>query len=85
MVKARKTRGGGSLTREQFLLREIRIVAALRLQGLTDADIMARVEEQNLFQYPNTTDIRRITRACLYRLTRSTQACLVSPKSSPKS
>lgn len=67
MVKARKTRGG-SLTREQFLLREIRIVAALRLQGLTDADIMARVEEQNLFQYPNTTDIRRITRACLYRL-----------------
>ena len=38
------------------------------MQGLSDAEIMVRVEEQNLFQYPNTTDIRRITRACLYRV-----------------
>lgn len=66
--KIQKNSGGGSLTREQFLLREIRIVAALRLQGLNDAEIMARAVEENLFQYPSATNLRRIARTCLCRL-----------------
>ena len=66
--KCQKNSGGGSLTREQFLLREIRIVAALRLQGLTDAEIIARAVEENLFQYPSATNLRRIARTCLCRL-----------------
>ena len=31
---------GGSLTREQFLLSEIRKVASLREQGVSDSDII---------------------------------------------
>ncbi len=60
--------GGGSLTREQFLLREIRIVATLRLQGLADAEIIQRVLDENLFQYPSKTNLRRIANVCLARL-----------------
>ena len=41
---------GGVLTREQFLLPEMRIVAALRLDGVSDDDIIARVKHDNLFQ-----------------------------------
>lgn len=63
-----KPRGGGSLTREQFLLREIRIVAALRLQGLSDTQIIQRVLDENLFQYPSKTNLRRIANVCLARL-----------------
>ncbi len=63
-----KPRGGGSLTREQFLLREIRIVATLRLQGLTDTEIVQRVLDENLFQYPSKTNLRRIANVCLARL-----------------
>lgn len=43
--------GGGSLTREQFLLREMHIVAGLRLRGEQDDDIVERVRRENLFQY----------------------------------
>lgn len=63
-----KPRGGGSLTREQFLLREIRIVATLRLQGLSDGEIVQRVLDENLFQYPSKTNLRRIANVCLARL-----------------
>ena len=59
----------GALTREQWLFREIRIIARLRLdEGLSDADIVDRVVEQNLFQYPTERELKSITRACLLRL-----------------
>ena len=43
---------GGVLTREQFLPHEMRIVAALRMQGASDEQVSVRVKSENLFQYP---------------------------------
>lgn len=60
----------GSLTREQWLFREVRIVARLRLdEDLSDADIVERVVEQNLFQYPTERELKSIARALCRRLT----------------
>ena len=58
----------GSLTREQFMFQEMRISARLRLEGLIDQDIIAKVYEGNLFQYPTEREIKSKCRACLKRL-----------------
>ena len=61
-------RGGGSLTREQFLMREMRIVADLRVRDLSDEEIADLVKRDNLFQYPTAREITSKLRACLCRL-----------------
>ena len=58
----------GALTREQFMFQEMRITARLKLEGLTDQGIIARVYENNLFQYPTEREIKSKCRACLKRL-----------------
>ena len=58
---------GGVLTREQFLLPEMRIVAALRLDGVSDDEIIARVKHDNLFQYPTERMLADRARVCLRR------------------
>ena len=58
----------GALTREQFMFREMRIVARLARQGLTQAEIAERVFRENLFQYPTEREIRGKCRAALKRL-----------------
>lgn len=58
----------GSLTAEQFLFREIRIVAAMFLEDMTLDEIIIKVKEDNLFQYPTERQLARITRACYKRL-----------------
>ena len=60
----------GAITREQWLFREIRIVAQLRLdEGLSDRELVSRVVEQNLLQYPTERELRSIARALCRRLT----------------
>lgn len=61
-------RGDGALTREQFLLREMRIVARMRLSGFSDEEILARAERENVFQYPTTRQAASKARTCLARL-----------------
>ena len=58
----------GGLTREQFLFYEIRIVAGQRLRGLSDAEVIREVREENLFQFPTERMVTSIARACLRRL-----------------
>ena len=58
----------GTLTREQWLLAETRIVARLRLDGQNDAEILEQNLVHNYFQYPTEREIRSLTRACLLRL-----------------
>ena len=59
----------GAITREQWLLSEMRIVARLRLEdGLSDTEILDRNLNQNLFQYPTERELKSITRACCLRL-----------------
>ena len=59
---------GGTLTREKFLLDEIRIVATLRESGVSDADIIRKASEDNIFQYPTTRESAGMACACLHRL-----------------
>ncbi len=58
----------GSLTAEQFLFYEIRIVAKLYLAGLPVETVIERVKHDNLFQYPTEREVPRITRACYKRV-----------------
>ncbi len=56
------------LTREQFLLAEMRIVSRLRLQGANDEAIVERIKRENLFQYPTERMLSNRAVACLRRL-----------------
>lgn len=60
----------GTITREQWLSREMRIVARLMLEdGFTDPAALATyVQERNAFQYPTERELKSIARACIRRI-----------------
>lgn len=58
----------GALTREQFLFPETRITAKLKIQGLETEEIIEKIVDENLFQYPTEKTINSIAKACLRRL-----------------
>lgn len=58
----------GSLTREQFLFYEIRTVASLVIQGLNREDILEKIKEENLFQFPTERMVSSIANTCFKRI-----------------
>ena len=58
----------GGLTREQFLFYEIRIVASLFLSGLSREEIIEKIKEDNLFQFPTERMISSIAKTCFQRI-----------------
>lgn len=59
----------GSLTREQFLLREMRVTARTLIQEHLDQERASqRICTDNLYQYPTEREQRSIARACIRRL-----------------
>ncbi len=56
-----------TITREQFLFHEMRIVAKLLIEGKTDYEIVQEIVENNLFQYPTERMIKNIAQVCLKR------------------
>lgn len=62
------SRYSGSLTSEQFLFHEMRIVAELYMQRHPIEEIVRMVKQNNLFQYPTERKIPRLARACCRRL-----------------
>jgi hypothetical protein len=58
----------GTLTAEQFLFYEMRIVSKQYLEGKSVEDIIEYVKRDNLFQYPTERMVTRIARACYKRL-----------------
>ena len=58
----------GSLTREQFLFFEIRVVASLLSQGLRRDEILEKIKAENLFQFPTERMISSIAGACFRRI-----------------
>lgn len=58
----------GSLTAEQFLFQEIRIVSKLYLENKSINEIIDIVREDNLFQYPTEREIARMAKACYKRV-----------------
>lgn len=61
-------KGSAQITREQFLFYEMRTTAMLMREGLEDDEIIDRIVEDNLFQYPTEKSIRQIAKACVARL-----------------
>lgn len=60
--------GAGSITREQFLFYEMRTTARLMKEDLSDEEILKRIVEENLFQYPTEKTIKQTAGACIRRL-----------------
>lgn len=56
-----------TITREQFLFHEMRIVAKLLLEEKSDSEIIGAVVTNNLFQYPTEKSLNNITKVCLTR------------------
>lgn len=61
-------KGSAQITREQFLFYEMRTTAKLMREGLKDKEIIDRIAEENLFQYPTEKSIRQMAKACVVRL-----------------
>ena len=58
----------GSLTREQFLFYEMRTTARLMTEGLSDDEVVLRIVDDNLFQYPTERSVKKMARVCIGRL-----------------
>ncbi len=61
-------KGSAQITREQFLFYEMRTTAKLMREGLNDDEIIDRIAEENLFQYPTEKSIRQMAKVCVARL-----------------
>jgi len=57
-----------SLTGQPFLFSEMRIVARMRIDGMTDDEIVEKVWNENLFQCNGRKGVRRTMNAVLLRL-----------------
>ncbi|WP_231034991.1 DUF1819 family protein [Pectinatus frisingensis] len=57
-----------SITREQFLFYEMRTTAKLMNKDLSDNEILTRIMEDNLFQYPTEKSVKRMANLCINRL-----------------
>lgn len=68
----------GGLTREQFLFHEMRITAKLMSEGCTDAQVIDKIVQDNLFQFPTEKSVRNLARVCLRRLHAMNDDSLVS-------
>lgn len=58
----------GGLTREQFLFYEMRTTAKLLIEGYSETETVAKIIDENLFQYPTEKVIKKVARACVSRL-----------------
>ena len=67
----------GSLTREQFLFYETRITAQLACQGLPRDEIIERIKNENLFQFPTEKMVVSLARTCFRRLDSLASGALV--------
>lgn len=63
-----KNEYNGGLTREQFLFYEIRVVASLIQQGLSRNEILSKIKEENLFQFPTERMTSSIANTCFKRI-----------------
>ncbi len=68
----------GSLTREQFLFYEIRTVASLMQQHLSRDEILNKIKQENLFQFPTERMVSSIAGACFRRIDALQSQSLIS-------
>ena len=56
------------ITREQFLFYETRTTARLLAEGNSKDEVVQKIVDENLFQYPTEKSVRRMATSCLRRL-----------------
>ena len=56
------------ITREQFLFFEMRATARLMMEGLSDEEIVQKIVNENLYQFPTEKMTKRMAGTCLHRL-----------------
>ena len=61
-------KGSAQITREQFLFYEMRTTAKLMREGFEDDEVIERIVEDNLFQYPTEKSIKQMAKTCITRL-----------------
>lgn len=59
---------GCMITREQWLLREMLIVANLRLEGMSAEDVVKKAKAENIFRYRTERSLGSIARTCNKRI-----------------
>ena len=59
---------GAQITREQFLMREMRVACQLHVEGMTDDEVIAKIKDENLIQYPTERMVGNIARVCVKRI-----------------
>ena len=57
-----------AITREQFMFYEVRTTAKLVCEGLNNDEVVERIVNDNLFQYPTEKSVKKMALACLRRL-----------------
>lgn len=57
-----------AITREQFLFYEVRTTAKLVCEGLNNDEVVERIVNDTLFQYPTEKSVKKMALACLRRL-----------------
>ncbi len=61
-------KGSAQITREQFLFYEMRTTAKLMQDGLDDKEVIKKIVDENLFQYPTEKSIKQMAKTCINRL-----------------
>lgn len=77
-IDKKKSPYKASVTREQFLFYEMRTTAKLLDEGLDDKEVVQRIIDENLFQYPTEKSVERMAKACIARLKNMNDEALIS-------
>lgn len=77
-IDKKKSPYKASITREQFLFYETRTTAKLLDEGLDDKEVVQRIIDENLFQYPTEKSVERMAKACIARLKNMNDEALIS-------
>lgn len=62
-IDKKKSPYKASITREQFLFYEMRTTAKLLDEGLDDKEVVQRIIDENLFQYPTEKSVEQQAKA----------------------
>lgn len=77
-IDKKKSPYKASITREQFLFYEMRTTAKLLDEGLDDKEVVQKIIDENLFQYPTEKSVERMAKACIARLKNMNDEALIS-------
>lgn len=66
-----------SITREQYLFYEMRTTAKLMSKGIDEQQILSKIVDDNLFQYPTEKSVKRMAALCISRLKKMNDSSLI--------